>query len=178
VGTPMNPDNCIKRSYRPLLKRAGLLQMGFRDLRHTFASLMMPNEHPKIVQEMLGHSRISTTLDIYSHLSQDMQEGAVGRLAVLFSWRVTVKFLSKGPDEKSGPFAVLRFTCKRGNFSSELGRTRTCDLLIRSWFARVRIHPNVSEDLAYLCRLRHFIATPFSPLFSSVLVRLQYIRAL
>src|SRR3712207_4995219 len=85
VGTPMNPDNFIRRSYKPLLKRAGLPQMSFHDLRHTFASLMMPNEHPKIVQEMLGHSRISTTLDIYSHLSQDMQEGAVGRLAVSFS---------------------------------------------------------------------------------------------
>jgi integrase len=72
-------------SYKPLLKRAGLPQMSFHDLQHTFASVMMPNEHPKIVQEILGHSRISTTLDIYSHLSQDMQEEAVGRLAVLFS---------------------------------------------------------------------------------------------
>jgi len=85
VGTPMNPDNFVKRSYKPLLKRAGLPQISFHDLRHTFASLMMPNEHPKIVQEMLGHSRISTTLDIYSHLSQDMQEEAVGRFAALFS---------------------------------------------------------------------------------------------
>jgi integrase len=85
VGTPMNPDNFVKRSYKPLLKRAGLPQLCFHDLRHTFASLMMPNEHPKIVQEMLGHSRISTTLDIYSHLSQDMQEEAVGRFAALFS---------------------------------------------------------------------------------------------
>jgi hypothetical protein len=51
---------------------------------------------------------------------------------------------------------------------------RTCDLLIRSWFARVWIRPNVSEDLAYLCGLRHLIATLFSALFSSVLVRLQY----
>ena len=59
-------------------------------------------------------------------------------------------------------------------FKSALGRTRTCDLLIRSWFARVRIRPNVSEDLAYLCRLSHFIATLFSSLFSSVLARLQY----
>jgi integrase len=84
VGTPMSPDNFVRRSYKPLLKRAGLPQLTFHDLRHTFASLMMPNEHPKIVQEMLGHSRIGTTLDIYSHLSQDMQEEAVGRFAALF----------------------------------------------------------------------------------------------
>jgi integrase len=85
VGTPMSPDNFVRRSYKPLLKQAGLPQLTFHDLRHTFASLMMPNEHPKIVQEMLGHSRIGTTLDIYSHLSQDMQEEAVGRFAALFS---------------------------------------------------------------------------------------------
>ena len=76
----MNPGNFVKRSYKPLLKRAGLPRIGFHDLRHTFASLMMP----KVVQEMLGHSRISTTLDVYSHLSPDMQKEAVGRLAALF----------------------------------------------------------------------------------------------
>ena len=86
VGTPMNPDNFIKRQHKPLLRRAELPYIRFHDLRHTFASLMMPNvKNPQIVQEMLGHSRISTTLDIYSHLSQDMQEEAVGSFAALFS---------------------------------------------------------------------------------------------
>jgi integrase len=39
VGTPMNPDNFVKRQYKPLLEQAGLPRMGFHDLRHTFASL-------------------------------------------------------------------------------------------------------------------------------------------
>ena len=47
VGTPMNPDNFIKRSYKPLLKGAGLPQIPFHCLRHTFATLMMPNDTPK-----------------------------------------------------------------------------------------------------------------------------------
>jgi integrase len=85
VGTPMNPDNFIKRQYKPLLRRAELPYIRFHDLRHTFASLMMPNvKNPQIVQEMLGHSRISTTLDIYSHPSQDMQDEAVRRFGSLF----------------------------------------------------------------------------------------------
>jgi site-specific recombinase XerD len=47
---------------------------------------MMPHvKNPQIVQEMLGHSRISTPLNIYSHLSQDIQEEAVGRFAAMFS---------------------------------------------------------------------------------------------
>ena len=85
VGTPMNPDNFIKRSYKPLLERTGLPQIPFHCLRHTFATLMMPNEHPKVVQEMLGHARISTTLDVYSHVSPDMQDDAVKRFGSLFS---------------------------------------------------------------------------------------------
>jgi site-specific recombinase XerD len=43
--------------------------MRFNALWHTFASLMLSqNVHPKVVQEMLGHSTISLTLDTYSHL--------------------------------------------------------------------------------------------------------------
>jgi integrase len=86
VGTPMSPDNFVKRSYKPLLERAELPQIPFHCLRHTFATLMMPNGHPKVVQEMLGHSRVSTTLDIYSHASQDMQDEAVRRFGTLFSY--------------------------------------------------------------------------------------------
>jgi len=52
VGTPMNPDNLVYRSFKPLLRRAGLRDIRFHDLRHTFATLMLSNgEHPKIVQE-------------------------------------------------------------------------------------------------------------------------------
>jgi integrase len=44
-------------------------------------------EHPKIVQEMLGHANISITLDTYSHVLPDMQDGAVGRLGEMLSQR-------------------------------------------------------------------------------------------
>ena len=48
----------------------------FHDLRHTFATLMFSNgEHPKIVQEILGHAQITLTLDTYSHVLPSMQEG-------------------------------------------------------------------------------------------------------
>jgi integrase len=58
--------------------------MPFHCLRYTFATLMMPNGHPKVVQEMLGHSRVVLTLNIYSHASQDMQDEAVMRFESLF----------------------------------------------------------------------------------------------
>jgi integrase len=86
VGTPLDPDNVIHRSFKPMLQRAGLPEIRFHDLRHTFATLMLSNgEHPKIVQEMLGHSQISLTLDTYSHALPSMQDRAVGRFGEMLS---------------------------------------------------------------------------------------------
>jgi integrase len=88
IGTPMDPNNLVNRSFKLLLKRAGLPQIRFQDLRHTFATLMLKGgEHPKIVQEILGHANISITLDTYSHVLPDMQDGAVSRLGTMLSRR-------------------------------------------------------------------------------------------
>jgi integrase len=52
-----------------LLRRAGLRDARFHDLRHTCATLLLTKGvHPKIVSEMLGHSSVSITLDTYSHV--------------------------------------------------------------------------------------------------------------
>jgi len=51
--------------------------MRFHDLRHTAATLLLRRGvNPKIVSEMLGHSSVSITLDIYSHVTPDMQQQA------------------------------------------------------------------------------------------------------
>jgi integrase len=77
-GTIVNPSNLRNRSFKPLLKRAGLPPIRFHDLRHTCATLLLSKSvNPKVVSEMLGHASISITLDIYSHLLPDMQEKAV-----------------------------------------------------------------------------------------------------
>jgi integrase len=86
VGTPLNRHNVFGRSFKPLLRRAGLPDIPFHALRHSFATLMLSSrEHPKVVQEMLGHSRINTTLDFYSHVLPDMQQEAVDRLDGMLS---------------------------------------------------------------------------------------------
>jgi hypothetical protein len=65
---------------------AGLPRIRFHDLRHTAATLMLANgEHPKIVQERLGHSDGSMTLNRYSHVTMDMQRDAADRPAKLLS---------------------------------------------------------------------------------------------
>ena len=76
-GTLVNPTNLRKRSFEPLLEKAGLPAIRFHDLRHTCATLLLSrNVNPKIVSEMLGHATIAITLATYSHVLPNMQEGA------------------------------------------------------------------------------------------------------
>jgi integrase len=85
VGTIINPSNLRNRSFKPLLKCAGLPSVHFHDLRHICATLLLSkNVKAKVVSEMLGHATI-ITLDIYSHLLPDMQEKAVNALEEMLS---------------------------------------------------------------------------------------------
>jgi integrase len=73
TGTPLNPSNLTSRFFKPLLKRAGLPDVRFHDLRHTCATLLLSKGvHPKLVQELLGHATIAITLDTYSHVLPGM----------------------------------------------------------------------------------------------------------
>jgi integrase len=78
VGRPLHPRNFLRRSFYPLLHRAGLPRIRFHDLRHSAATLLLGlGIHPKIVSELLGHSQIGITLDLYSHVTATMQQEAV-----------------------------------------------------------------------------------------------------
>jgi integrase len=75
TGRPMDNMHLLRRELHPLLRRAGLPSIRFHDLRHTAATLALAQgQHPKIVAEMLGHSQIAITLDLYSHVIPGMQE--------------------------------------------------------------------------------------------------------
>lgn len=81
VGKPIEVGNMTRRSFRPILQKAGLPIIRFHDLRHSCASLLLfLGVHPKVVQELLGHSQISLTLDIYSHAFPSLQTEAALRL--------------------------------------------------------------------------------------------------
>jgi integrase len=75
IGTSLDPSNLVARSFKPLLERAGLPDIRFHDLRHTCATLLLSEGVlVKVVQEILGHSSVSVTMDVYSHDLPDMQE--------------------------------------------------------------------------------------------------------
>lgn len=75
-GSPLPPDS-ITRAWGKLVKKCGLKGIRLHDARHTHATIMLKQGvHPKIVQERLGHSTISTTLDTYSHVAPGLQQAA------------------------------------------------------------------------------------------------------
>ena len=76
VGTPISRADLITRSFKPLLRKAGLPIVRFHDLRHTCATVLLSKgTHAKLVQEFLGHSTIAVTLDTYSHVLPGIDDG-------------------------------------------------------------------------------------------------------
>ncbi len=77
LGKPQDGSHLLYGLFHPLLARLGLPIIRFHDLRHTAATLLLgQGVHPKIVSEMLGHSTIAITLDLYSHVTPTMQRDA------------------------------------------------------------------------------------------------------
>jgi integrase len=76
-GRPLSPQNVLQRQLHPLLDRLGLPRIRFHDLRHTAATLLLSaGEHPKVVSELLGHTEIGITLNLYSHVIPGLHERA------------------------------------------------------------------------------------------------------
>ena len=81
TGGLMDQNNVRRRVFYRVLKTAGLRQVRFHDLRHTFASLLLQQgESPVYVKEQMGHSSIQVTVDIYGHLIPGGNRQAVDRL--------------------------------------------------------------------------------------------------
>jgi integrase len=77
IGTPLEPRN-LNRHFDLLLKNAGLAHFRLHDLRHYCASLLLAQGVPmKVVSEILGHTQISTTADIYTHILPEAKKDAL-----------------------------------------------------------------------------------------------------
>lgn len=80
-GRPLASDNLRKRQLRPACLHAGIAPITWHTLRHTHGTLLHELGTPlKVAQAQLGHSRMSTTLDVYTHASAVAQRHAVIRL--------------------------------------------------------------------------------------------------
>jgi len=94
-GSPLRPDT-VSRAWGNIAKRAGIKVIRFHDGRHTMASRMMEQGiNPKVVQERMGHSTISTTMDIYSHIGETLQKEAANKFDDIFNVSYNESVVSK-----------------------------------------------------------------------------------
>ena len=86
MGRPLRRDLLFKRFIRPAVEQAGLPpELRLHDLRHTCVSLLIQlGAHPKAIQERLGHSSITVTMDVYGHLFPSVAEALTERLDEVF----------------------------------------------------------------------------------------------
>ena len=91
----------VDRDFKRRLAKAEVKAIRFHDLRHTNATLQLEaGIHPKVVQERLGHSDISVTLDIYSHVMPTLGREAAQRLDAMLDDDPTRE--GDNPDDTDG----------------------------------------------------------------------------
>jgi integrase len=79
LGDPA--DTLCERAYERLMTAAGVRRITFHGLRHTCATLLLQAGTPiTVVSRRLGHSTVSMTLDIYSHVMPGDQAGAAAKM--------------------------------------------------------------------------------------------------
>ena len=84
LGRNIEPRTYQDLFYK-LIRKAGIDDANFHCLRHTFATRALEcGVAAKTVSELLGHSNISTTLDLYSHVSHDLKKESIDKMADLF----------------------------------------------------------------------------------------------
>jgi integrase len=76
VGTPIDPSN-LRRSFKKVCEKAGLGHWHPHELRHSAASIMLAEQVPlEVVADVLGHSSIRMTADVYGHILAPQREAA------------------------------------------------------------------------------------------------------
>ena len=84
-GEPLQPQSLTHEFPRFFARLKDFPRVRFHDLRHSHATqLLLAGVHPKLAQERLGHSTVTTTLDHYSHVTATIQRDAAGRLDAAF----------------------------------------------------------------------------------------------
>ncbi len=80
TGRPIEGSNVL-RSFQRLTATAGLPRIRVHDARHGAATpLAAGNIHPRVAMEILGHSKISVTMDIYTHVPDALKREAVAHM--------------------------------------------------------------------------------------------------
>jgi len=82
---PCNPYT-VTRRWNRIADEINRSKVRLHDLRHTHATLLLTaGVNPKVVQERLGHKKVTTTLDTYSHVTPTLQKQAADKIDNIMS---------------------------------------------------------------------------------------------
>jgi integrase len=96
-GAALGPNNFRRRAWATAVKASIGVPCHPHDLRHSHASILIKlGVHPKTIQVRLGHSSIKTTMDLYGHLYEGVDEAAAEALDGLY--RRTLRTSDSGSD--------------------------------------------------------------------------------
>ena len=112
-GEPLNPNGVYRKMVK-ILDRAQCKRVRFHDLRHTFATTAL--EHGmdiKTLSAIIGHVSSATTLDIYSHITDEMQANAANKIEKRFSKNEPFE-QSEYETQKQAPSSVETFEPYKG----------------------------------------------------------------
>jgi integrase len=85
LGRPLHSSN-VTKDLHAALARAGLPRQRFHDLRHLYATLMLEGgEELAVISRMLGHANITTTANVYAHLTREMHDRTAARMDAILA---------------------------------------------------------------------------------------------
>jgi integrase len=123
-GNPIE-QNFIRRVFKRILKAAGLREIRFHDIRHTFASsLLTDGVTPVYVKEQLGHSSIKMTVDVYGHLIPSSNRDMINKLDAMHPSRTLYAPTKKNEAQLVEIAPHINLWCRRGDSNSH-GNTST-----------------------------------------------------
>jgi integrase len=85
TGRPIEPND-FSKAFGRMCDRAGVRKVRVHDLRHTCASMLLAQgAQPRVVMEVLGHSAVEMTMNVYGHVMLDAQREALAGMDALLS---------------------------------------------------------------------------------------------
>ena len=87
IGRPVHPETLTK-VFNVAVSKVDVPRIRLHDLRHTHATLLLADGvAAKVVQERLGHSSIAITLDLYGHVTAELEQHAAARIGTILEAR-------------------------------------------------------------------------------------------
>ena len=103
IGEPCDPRNAL-RALHAAAARPGLPGVGLHTLRHSAASVMLTHGVPlTVVSQILGHSGIAITADVYGHVAPEVSRAALDVLADALARRLRSPVTPAAPDVPETP---------------------------------------------------------------------------